>query len=126
MLDGETLNRVATSQRSDGDSYNISENLAWSHAFKEGKHGFSLSADGTLSKNNDDGWQVDSLSSTSDRTYLENTAEGHNRSVSGGIGYFYRFKEKYSVGINYHISYENSRSKPACPSTVSPGRSTPR
>ena len=111
MLDGETLNQVATSQRSDGDSYNISENLAWSHAFKEGKHGFSLSADGTLSKNNDDGWQVDSLSSTSDRTYLENTAEGHNRSVSGGIGYFYRFKEKYSVGINYHISYENSRSK---------------
>ena len=111
MLDGETLNRVATSQRSDGDSYNISENLAWSHAFKEGKHGFNLSADGTLSKNNDDGWQVDSLSSTSDRTYLENTAEGHNRSVSGGIGYFYRFKEKYSVGVNYHISYENSRSK---------------
>ena len=31
--------------------------------------------------------------------------------MSGGIGYFYRFKEKYSVGVNYRIAYENSRSK---------------
>ena len=66
-MDGEELNRVGTSQRSDNRSYNINENFHWSKSFNQGKHGFNFSVNGTLSRNKDEGWQIDSIASNSER-----------------------------------------------------------
>lgn len=107
-MDGEELNRVGTSQRSDNRSYNINENFHWSKSFNQGKHGFNFSVNGTLSRNKDEGWQIDSIASNSERTYLNNTGNSYNRSANANIGYYIRIKEKNNISVNYNIAYENS------------------
>ena len=66
------------------------------------------SVNGTLSRNKDEGWQIDSIASNSERTYLNNTGNSYNRSANANIGYYIRIKEKNNISVNYNIAYENS------------------
>ncbi|HJB84103.1 MAG TPA: outer membrane beta-barrel family protein [Candidatus Alistipes merdigallinarum] len=110
-IDGEELNRVRTSQRNDTRSYSVNETLSWSKSFNKSQHRIYFTLIGGLSQNDINGWQIDSVASNNERTYLNNTTNGYNRSLSASVNYSFNINQKNYFSTEYSISYVNSGSE---------------
>lgn len=110
-LNGETINRVRSTNRNNDQGHNVGGNISWRHAFeKNPRRNFNISASGTTSRNDASGWRIDSLASDNGRTVLETTGAGWSNRFGGGVGYEQPLGDSSSLSVSYNLSYENSKS----------------
>lgn len=96
--------------RSDRDS----KKLEWAFDYNQGmKNGAFLNAllDLNYSKNYNDGWEIDTLGTTSFRTNLRNHGDGSVWNVQGQFGFSKDISKVSTIRLNYEFDYRNERSK---------------
>lgn len=96
--------------RSDGDTKKIEIHVTLSQGLKNGAsiHGMVVS---DYSKNDRDGWEIDTLGTTSFRTNLRNAGDGSVWNVRGNISFQKEISKSSSIGLLYRFNYRNERSK---------------
>ncbi len=96
--------------RSDGDTKKMEIHVTLSQGLKNGAyiHGMVVS---DYSKNDRDGWEIDTLGTTSFRTNLRNAGDGSVWNVRGNIFFRKEISKSSSIALLYNFNYRNERSK---------------
>lgn len=96
--------------RSDGDTKKMEVHVTLSQGLKNGAsiHGMVVS---DYSKNDRDGWEIDTLGTTSFRTNLRNTGDGSVWNIRGNISFRKEISKSSSIALLYNFDYRNERSK---------------
>lgn len=96
--------------RSDGDTKKMEVHVTLSQGLKNGAsiHGMVVS---DYSKNDRDGWEIDTLGTTSFRTNLRNIGDGSVWNIRGNISFRKEISKSSSIALLYNFNYRNERSK---------------
>ncbi len=112
MTDRTDENLIAQLRRTRSDE--DSKKLEWSFDYNQGmKNGAFLNAllAVNYSINDSDGWEIDTLGTTSFRTNLRNHGDGSVWNVRGNISYRKEISKSSSIALLYNFDYRNERSK---------------
>ncbi len=96
--------------RSDGDTKKMEVHVTLSQGLKNGGY-ISGMVVSDYSKNDRDGWEIDTLGTTSFRTNLRNAGDGSVWNVRGNIFFRKDISKSSSIGLLYRFDYRNERSK---------------
>ena len=96
--------------RSDGDTKKMEVHVTLSQGLKNGGY-ISGMVVSDYSKNDRDGWEIDTLGTTSFRTNLRNAGDGSVWNVRGHISFQKEISKSSSIGLLYNFNYRNERSK---------------
>lgn len=95
---------------SDGDTKKMEVHVTLSQGLKNGGY-ISGMVVSDYSKNDRDGWEIDTLGTTSFRTNLRNAGDGSVWNVRGNIFFRKDISKSSSIGLLYRFDYRNERSK---------------
>lgn len=107
--DGNTVSQLRRT-RSDGDSKKLEASVSYSQGFNNDAF-ITASASADYSKNDRDGWEIDTLGTTSFRTNLRNHGDGSVWNVQGQFGFSKDISKVSTIRLNYEFDYRNERSK---------------
>ncbi|WP_195499114.1 peptidase associated domain and porin domain-containing protein [Alistipes timonensis] len=107
--DGNTVSQLRRT-RSDGDSRKLEASVSYSQGFNNDAF-ITASASADYSNNDRDGWEIDTLGTTSFRTNLRNAGDGSVWNVRGNIFFRKDISKSSSIGLLYRFDYRNERSK---------------
>lgn len=96
--------------RSDGDTKKMEVHVTLSQGLKNGGY-ISGMVVSDYSKNDSDGWEIDTLGTTSFRTNLRNAGDGSVWNVKGQFAFRKDVSKSSSIGLLYNFNYRNERSK---------------
>lgn len=107
--DGNTVSQLRRT-RSDGDSRKLEASVSYSQGFNNDAF-ITASASADYSNNDRDGWEIDTLGTTSFRTNLRNHGDGSVWNVQGQFGFSKDISKVSTIRLNYEFDYRNERSK---------------
>lgn len=107
--DGNTVSQLRRT-RSDGDSRKLEASVSYSQGFNNDAF-ITASASADYSNNDRDGWEIDTLGTTSFRTNLRNAGDGSVWNVQGQFGFSKDISKVSTIRLNYEFDYRNERSK---------------
>lgn len=96
--------------RSDQDSKKLEASVSYSQGFKNNAF-ITTSASADYAKNDRDGWEIDTLGTTSFRTNLRNAGDGSVWNLRGQFAFRKDVSESSSIDLRYDFDYRNERSK---------------
>lgn len=107
--DGNVLSQLRQSL-SDRDSKTLEASVSYSLGLKNDAF-ITTSVSSEYSKNNRDGWTVDTLETTSFKTNLRNAGDGSVWNVRGQFVFTKDVSESSSIDLRYDFTYRNERSQ---------------
>ena len=106
--DGNTVSQLRRT-RSDGDSRKLEASVSYSQGFNNDAF-ITASASADYSNNDRDGWEIDTLGTTSFRTNLRNAGDGSVWNVQGQFGFSKDISKVSTIRLNYEFDYRYERS----------------
>lgn len=109
-LNGQTVSRSDQTEYQKGTDYSLYLDASVSIPYIK-KRKLSLSGAIRYENNDGNGWQADTLPTSSQKTYLSTLAPGDNTSVIAYLSEFFSFGEKASLSTQYGLNYTDQKKK---------------
>ena len=104
------LQKQNIAQREKSNTYNLDAGLGYSKTFKS-KISIDTKVSTKISENDEDGWRVDTLQSSTSRIYIYNTGSGSGRNYTGTASATFPFSKHLSFNAEYETGYIDTKSE---------------
>lgn len=108
--DGKVLASTQMDSYSQSGSFSVGVSPTYSYSIKKREY-IRVRANFDYQNSDGDGWRLDTLPATTNRTYLTNYSNGHNMSASLSVSYSKPLLEFLSLSAAYDLRYTDSRGK---------------